>query len=1382
MAFFKTSITDILAHKSNSENSFTKSANFSKVSSYFQTQGMKVDIQTALDSVYDTYKISKNPGDYVFVIARALTADVPNENHDAFPKEELLRFDTKFGCRVFQTFLNKPNHINHRSDDATQSRGLILDAHYNDINPDDQFVEILVAVDTTKDKKLAAGIKSGNINSMSMGCFQAGTPILLADGSTKNIEDITYGDKVITHTGSSKNVVGGLVRDHSNDIYEISIDSIQKPIVVTEEHPFWIFNPETKEFGWKEVKDLNVGDYATYPINSFSTGETFDIKKARLLGYYLAEGWQCLGESHVEATEKRLCGIGFTIHADEIDIRNEICSLIKDLVGRDPKVEQHRVTNKAINIVIYDTKLAIEFEKLVGHNSKQKKLSNEVMHWSLAVKAKMIGSYFNGDGHQGNGKYTKDKIYVSTASKYLAEQFRILLLELGINGYLRKHNRKPTPNGFSKTDNIQYQITIGKNDITKFIALTNFYGYPIEAKTKGTQKKFFYNNYWCTPITNIITKPYNEKVYNFEVEDDHSYIANGVAVHNCVAEICKCSICGHEASSTEELCPNHIRGGKKGKEFNVNGEKKKSFEHCYKVCFQEESWVDEPADPKALVSEVLGLQAQIKEAEKKNRMEDESTILELSTRLAKLESRLEDIKKESYDKEKFTHPSIDVIEVRNSEAFNRHKMAYNSLSSEQKKEIDTWIEETYPASWSYFMDKQALKVETKFNQTKVEDSTIKNIEQESETTSKFEDYKNKKEIEENRTMTSQEFGINPYAKKGSNINLKTPKWKDVAKGEGNPDALWKNVNKGKGVGTIPSQWKKALLDKVALDAKAKEYWTKYFKDGYGSELIKDIKRKKIGSAEKISLEQMKVLEPKFASIMKNAGFDSIKVSTIFKFSDLVTEDTEKVAEIKPYKDNSLKDKEIKDNIVVIDKDAPKDINSDKWTKLDAAIKDGDYSFEFVDKCWDVIEDKTGKKIASIYSNDSSDEFVEIFKTALITKGFKEVAETYGAWVDDEFFKTSLYPATVEPSLVDKKDDDLRPEVKKPTEGVEEAGSDDIANLYRGDIKEEDGVTEGGTKDMPMKASIDKTSNIDTIVADFEKEMRDSGASESEINKAVSILKHVHSIGESTPTEVISETNTEASIIAGVLEDGTRDLADASKIQPEQTKGLLADSADDIKDIDRATTVSDKIYDKGADDLAPKRDNIVTVGSKEFNEKVAEKVSEVVEKEIAVLSAAHASKFKRAMSLTIKRSDLNLINNEFKAHLHDVLTSEAELHDGDTYVGMDDSMATFIVENSFKDGAEKFVGSLIKEAEKVMGMSEDVLMAWEEELTNLNPLNPMLMTSSERVEDTSPMVQDAIMGNPIFKSSNVEPKNKFNGLSGLFGKATITASMKKYLGK
>jgi len=129
------------------------------------------------DKVSKLYNISPNPDSYIYAIARGVTTLVEggrelqttNANGDAFPKEELLRKRTD-GIFVYQTFNLCPFHTEHKADDPYKASGFLLDSHYNQNNPDDEHVDIVVCCDKTKDPMGANGILTGAVKSYSMGC------------------------------------------------------------------------------------------------------------------------------------------------------------------------------------------------------------------------------------------------------------------------------------------------------------------------------------------------------------------------------------------------------------------------------------------------------------------------------------------------------------------------------------------------------------------------------------------------------------------------------------------------------------------------------------------------------------------------------------------------------------------------------------------------------------------------------------------------------------------------------------------------------------------------------------------------------------------------------------------------------------------------------------------------------------------------------------------------------------------------------------------------------------------------------------------------------------------------------------------------------------
>ena len=1047
LGFFKTSRADIIAHKTNLDSAFSKSAAYTKTASFFQNEGIGIDVQAVLDDVADTYKISKNSSDYLFVISRALTADVPNENNDAFPKEELLRFDPQHGSRVFQTFINKPNHINHRADDPTQARGVIIDAHFNDINPKDEFVEILVAVDKTKDKRLAEGIQKNDITSMSMGCF---------------------------------------------------------------------------------------------------------------------------------------------------------------------------------------------------------------------------------------------------------------------------------------------------------------------------------------------------------------------------AEECECSICGHIAATTADLCPDHIRGGRKGKSF----EGKLAFEKCHQVCFQEESWVDDPADPSALVSEVMDISAKIASAKEKHNMEDESTLLALGSRLAKLEEKLAQFELNAGEDSDLIN-SVDMAKL----WLDSGRPEARNKASEIMKQF---LSQYYPEVLSGDKLVTLLEMIEKAQGVSVPDLVAQirmSIRSISHPILDVESNNTETNIKESQMSENlyKKLADHKKAKGGGNPG----DWKGIDSGKGSSPKEWTAPGKQNTAGT-PSEWKFATISKLALDDKAKEYWTKYYKDGYGADLIKDIKRKKISSKEILSVDQMKVLEPQFAELMTANKIDNIKVATIEKMSELFDDSSIMGS---PVSEGSGETSSAKWS----DTDGAKgvsegsgDVSNQKWHSIDASLDSGSLTLDLLTDGWHVKDaDSSLMVIENIDSlpveEFEGDEFGQAVIGYLLENGAEKTAGEY---------KVALYPAIGnEPSLVNEDSDDIRDKNlrPKPSQGAEEGGEDDIADGYRGDIEETGGVTESVTLDMPTKASSKKAAEEGAV----EDEVV---ASEEEVVAAEEIIKEEVVASEESPEELEAkkkapkkkdeeedekeakkspkkkdeeedekeakkspkkkdekeakkspkkkdeeedekeakkspkkkdeEEDEKDKKDAGVLDDADADI-DVS-LRDEPSKGILTSKDGDVSDmagIERATTVGDEIYAEGQDDLEPKRDNIVTVGAKEY-----------------------PARFKRALNVAIQRANLNMINNELKATMHDVLTSEAELSDGDEYEGMDDSLAAELVEMSFEVGASKFFGTMLKEAEKYASMSEDAFLEIEADLADLNMLPPAVekeATEFDMESDLEAMskAEEAIAGNPVFKSTaSIEApvkSGKFPGLKGMFG--TVTAS-------
>lgn len=92
--------------------------------------------------------------------------------------------------------------------------------------------------------------------------FLPGTKVLLADGSTKNIEDIKKGDKVVasdpdTGETKSKEVIETILTEDDKDFtaLTVNVDGKKVTIAATDTHPFWALDQKK----WVEAGDIRPG-------------------------------------------------------------------------------------------------------------------------------------------------------------------------------------------------------------------------------------------------------------------------------------------------------------------------------------------------------------------------------------------------------------------------------------------------------------------------------------------------------------------------------------------------------------------------------------------------------------------------------------------------------------------------------------------------------------------------------------------------------------------------------------------------------------------------------------------------------------------------------------------------------------------------------------------------------------------------------------------------------------------------------------------------------------------------------------------------------------------------------------------------------------------
>jgi intein/homing endonuclease len=606
----------------------------SKSASYFHENVTSIPIEALLKEVANEYDVSADPKDYIFESIRACTAGVANENGDAFSRQELLRFDHRLAKRVYQTFQLKPHQVNHRAENPKTARGVVLDAHYNDSTPaaeictqkgcgnrtaerenrdaetglycnkcgscvKDEYVEILIAVDAKKDPAFAEGVRTGRLNKGSMGCFLPGTPVTMADGSTKSIELVLPGDRVVTHLGNVAKVDDTSIHQHDGKVHAISVVGLSYPIVATEEHSFWVVNPETGTGSWVPAKDLKVGQYLRTPKIAHDSVPEYTAF-ARLAGYFVSEGNFIKAYDGPENGNR--VGVEFTFASHETAYLDEVHSLLNGL-GYDAH-RYERPNRGTCTIKSYRCQdLAEKLYKFAGEHAHSKHLSDEVLGWSRDLQLNFLGACLNGDGyHINNDGHSWS--HITTVSQDLADQLSQIMTNLGIP------NRIAIRKNSSGFGSVRPALDVKITGVAQWELASYTNKIVPTTKKHSAIKTLADSGGLLRKIKANVVSEYTGPVHNFGVDlDDHSYVAGGVAVHNCECTHTTCNVCAHVAYSRPQFCE-HIKRGKK-KVFKTARGDKQAFEWCGGVVFGEYSRVDQPADPKAQQTEVLRLAASI---------------------------------------------------------------------------------------------------------------------------------------------------------------------------------------------------------------------------------------------------------------------------------------------------------------------------------------------------------------------------------------------------------------------------------------------------------------------------------------------------------------------------------------------------------------------------------------------------------------------------------------------------------------------------------------------------------------------------------------------------------------------------------------------------
>jgi DNA-cytosine methyltransferase len=350
-------------------------------------------------------------------------------------------------------------------------------------------------------------------------CFTENTLVLTETGY-KKINQINIGDKVITHNNSYKEVLNKFDQG-KKEIWEVVSSSVDK-IETTENHKFYVKTKIKNGFSdpyWKDCYQLTNDDYLGMAINQNNIipewkGIQFNWKDGRKTRYRNElskfmdnkDFWWIIG---------RYIGDGWIRSQGGIII---CCSLTNELLDITSKLDNINIKyNLSKERTTYKIHIARkEFSEFVlqfGRGAHNKRLTNTIIDLPVNLLKSFIEGYHSADG---NIYKNSNRYRISSVSKELI---------YGVAQCIAK--AYSIPYSIYKSKRPEKYIIEGRviNQRSVYLVVYDF--------TKNKKSSFYESGYIWSPVKSVKNTKQFENVWDIEVEEDHSFTANGCIVHNC---------------------------------------------------------------------------------------------------------------------------------------------------------------------------------------------------------------------------------------------------------------------------------------------------------------------------------------------------------------------------------------------------------------------------------------------------------------------------------------------------------------------------------------------------------------------------------------------------------------------------------------------------------------------------------------------------------------------------------------------------------------------------------------------------------------------------------------------------------------------------------
>jgi len=362
-------------------------------------------------------------------------------------------------------------------------------------------------------------------------CFPEGT-LVLTDEGYMPIEEVTVGMKVLTHKGRWKTVTAAGAKYGETVLLKGNHYGLEctknHPIYSSGEKKFfpqlgngkrgnytlltdkkeWVAAEQMKGRLWAVPHHIDSLPIAS-PVYSGSwrqkTMPELSDSLFYFVGRWLGDGWVCNGQRSGRPAGETY---GKIYLCDSLDKENELISTVRTVTKRYTVCHEKSIVKVSFVSQVFAEWLTDNF----GEYASGKRMPGWAFGMPFSYKQSLLKGIIDSDGSPVAGKDNCHRI--STISKALAESVRLLAEGLGYSTTVFK-------SVVDKTKKIEGRI-VNQHDY-----------YTVAVTKEGRRKHLTDSLHGWYRVRSVYPTHKAKVVYNLTVQDDNSYIADGIVVHNC---------------------------------------------------------------------------------------------------------------------------------------------------------------------------------------------------------------------------------------------------------------------------------------------------------------------------------------------------------------------------------------------------------------------------------------------------------------------------------------------------------------------------------------------------------------------------------------------------------------------------------------------------------------------------------------------------------------------------------------------------------------------------------------------------------------------------------------------------------------------------------